>query len=410
MILGTPMWPWLSLAVVIPVLVHLWNKRSGRPRLLGTFRFLPEESFASAKRIELHEIPLMLVRMLIVLLLTLLLAGLFMKDEVDGVEQIIISETLNGESEPEHMEGGTSLISVSSAEIKQKGWWNIIEQIEYRKHPERVTIKGDLSEAHFRGNRPVSNAVIDWQPLDSLYKDEVILTVWELSNEQYRALIQRSTEFGIQTYIEEVTTSEIQNMGMKVIARPRLKLNPENEEAINLGLEYAADTWEIVVEEQSMTDLAQIEFGEQTTRLIQETEEQGVNDLIETNSTTGITLSVKEMKADVQPHKEVLTTRNTNIPFLYVDEDGNMVVNGKVEKELQSWVYAGIAQETLIEVFGVDDILTPELIGPQRDLASLTSSEIASIPREQRSAQLWLMGLLVVCWLLERWLAPRRGM
>ena len=410
MILGTPIWLWLGLAVVIPVLIHLWNKRSGRPRLLGTFRFLPEESFASAKRIELHEIPLMLIRMLIILLLTLLLTGLFLEDEVEGVEHIIISETSGGEFAPNVEGDGIPLVTISPKEVQQKGWWNVLEQIEYREQPKRITVRGDLSESNFKGDRPNSNAVVSWEPLDSLYTNELTLAVWQLGDEQYRALIQRRTETGIETFIEEVTPSEIRNSGEEVIDGPRLILNPENKEGENLGLEYAADTWGIEMEEQPMKELAQLEFGERTIRLIQETEELGGRDLIVANRIFGISISVKEMRAVAQPPKEILTTRNRNIPFLYVDINGNMVVNGAIEQELQSWVYAGIAQRLFIEAFGVDHILTPELIGPQRDLTTLASSERGSIPTAQRSAQLWLMGLLACCWLFERWLAPKRGM
>ena len=410
MILGTPIWLWLGLAVIIPVLIHLWNKRSGRPRLLGTFRFLPEESFASAKRIELHEISLMLVRMLIVLLLTLLLAGLFLEDEFEGVERIIISENPDGEFTSDEEEDGIPLVTVSSKEVLQKGWWNILEQIEYREQPEWVTIRGDLSEAHFRGVRPSSDAVINWEPLDSLYTNELTLAVWQLGDEQYRALIQQRTETGIETFIEDVTSSEIQNSGVEVIDGPRFILNPENKEGINLGLEYAADRWEIEMEEQPMKELAQLEFGGRMIRLILETQELGGRDLIEANRIFGISIPVKEMRAVAQPQKEILTTRNGNTPFLYVDINGNMVVNGTIEQELQSWVYAGIAQRLFIEAFGADHILSPELIGPQRDLATLASSERGPVPTEQRSSQLWLMGLLACCWLFERWLAPKRGM
>lgn len=410
MIVGTPIWLWLGLAAFIPVIIHLWNKRSGRPRLLGTFRFLPEESFASAKSIELHEIPLMLVRMLMVVLLALLLARLFLEEEVDGVERIIISETSNEESVSEEMEEKTLSVLVSSEEIEQKGWWNVLEQLEYVQQPERITIRGDLSEVNFSGDRPATNAVVDWEPVDSLYTNELILAVWEFTDEQYRALIQRRTDIGIQTFIEEVAASEIQNSEMEVIEEPRLIINPENEEAISVGLDYAADSWGVEVEEQPLEELARLEFGEQSIQLVQEIEEQGVDGLLEANSIFGISLSVKQMRTDVQPQKEIVVIRNEQIPFLYVDVDGNMVVNGTVEQELKSWVYAGIAHQFMAEVFEVNELLTPEMTETQRAPSLITSTGTTSNPTEQRSAKLWLMGLLAVCWLMERWLAPRRGM
>ena len=32
MIVGTPIWLWLVLAAVIPLLIHLWNKENRTPR------------------------------------------------------------------------------------------------------------------------------------------------------------------------------------------------------------------------------------------------------------------------------------------------------------------------------------------------------------------------------------------
>lgn len=410
MIVGTPIWLWLGLAALIPVIIHLWNKRTGRPRLLGTFRFLPEESFASAKSIELHEIPLMLIRIIMVVLLALLLAGLFLEEEVNGVERVIISETSTAGSVQEEVEGGTLSVSVSSEEIGQKGWWNVLEQLEYLKQPERITIRGDLSEVNFRGPRPVSNAEVNWEPVDSLYTNELILAAWQSADEQYRALIQRRTDAGIESVIEEMALSEVQNNEVEVTEEPRLILNPVNNEAINLGLEFVAAGWGLEMEEQPMTELARLELGEEIFRLAQEMDEQGVEGLLEANSMFGISLTVKEMRADVQPQKEIVVTRNEHIPFIYMDSEGSMVVNGTVEKELQSWIYAGIAQRFLTEAFGVNEFLAPELIEAQRDPASFTSRERRADSTEQRSARLWLMGLLALCWLTERWLAPRRGM
>lgn len=410
MILGTPIWLWLGLAVIIPILVHLWNKRTVRPRLLGTFRFLPEESFASTRRIELHEVPLMLVRLLIVLLIALLLAGLFLEEEIEGVERVIISETSTGELEVGEMEDVTSLVMIATKEVEKKGWWNVLEQIEHRQHPERITMRGDFSEANFIGTRPITNIVVNWEPSDSLYTGEVTLAVWQSADKQYRGLIQRRTDTGIQTFVEEIAPSAIQNKEVEVIGEPRLMLNSENEGAINLGLEYAADGLGIEVEEQPLTELARLELGEKIFRLVQKIEEFGVEDIVEANSMFGISLFVKEMRTDVQPHKDIVATRNGHIPFIYIDNDGNMAINGSVKKELQSWVYAGIAHQFMIEAFGVDKFLTPELIATQRDPVPITTRERGQIPTEQRSARLWLMGLLAICWLTERWLAPGRGM
>ena len=410
MILSAPFWLWFGFLALIPLLIHLWNKRSAQPRLLGTFRFLPEESFAAAKRIELHEIPLMLIRMALVTLLTVLLAGLFFEDEIKKVEYVIISEISNGEMTSVKLEEETHSVLVSSKEIEQKGWWNIIEQVEYLQQPDRIRVRGDFSEVNFKGARPTSNTMITWEASDSLYTDEQILTAWQFGNDRYQALIQRRTEAGIQTIVEEVNYSEIQNNEVKVLEEPKFIISSENDELVNLGLKFTADSWKIEVEEQPLTELAQLQLGEKIFHLNQAKEESGSEGIVESNSTFGLPISVKGLKTDIDSMKEIMITQDEHIPFIYIDSDSSFVVNGSVDDELQSWVYAGIANRFLVEVIGIDELLTPTLIDAQRNPAVGMSSVNTPIPKEKRSARLWLLSLLVLCWLTERWLAPSRGM
>lgn len=410
MIFEAPIWLWLGLLVLIPIFIHLWNKKSGKPRLLGTFRFLPEESFAAAKRIELHEVPLMLIRLFLVVLATVLLVELFFEDAVNKIESVTISEVSNRENVSIRMENGTRALSVSSKEVEQKGWWNIIEDVEYQQQPKRITVKGDFSEVNFKGARPSSNTVVTWEASDSLYTDEQILVAWKSKNDRYQALIQRRTETGIQTITEEVDYSEIQKNEIEVIEEPMLIINSENKEEVNLGLRFTADSWKIEVEEQPLSELAQLQIGEKIFRLNQEKAESGFEGMVEANSTFGLPVNVKGLKTDTDAKKEIVVTQDEDIPFMYMDSDRNFVVNGSVADELQSWVYAGIASRFLAESFEVDEFLTPELIVDQRGLSSVTSNASVSIPKEKRSGRSWLISLLVLCWLIERWLAPRRGM
>lgn len=409
MTLGTTIWLWLGLALLIPLLIHLWNKKSGRPRLLGTFRFLPEESYASAKRIELHEIPLMLIRMLLVMLVVLLIAGLFWDEEAERVGHLIVAEN-PGMEQPQTEADGDLIYTVSSEEIDRKGWWNILEQIEYEDQPERVTVRGEFTEERFKGTRPRLNMNINWQAVDSLQTEQKILAAWQLNEGEYRRLIHQRTEAGVEIFIEDSPLSTIDDEEIKIIEIPRLLIHSQNEEEIKNGLRYAAERWGIEWTEQPLAETARLVSGEESTSIIQNTDTNGVTARVGVNQHFGVLFSVMKMGAADSHEKVIVSSIEQDLPFLYTDEEGDLVINGRVQKELESWIFAGVGYQLISEAFGIVDKLSPEMMLSQRNIERMTSEENIPDPKQQRSASLWLVGLLAVCWLTERWMAPGRGM
>lgn len=409
MTLGNSIWLWLGLALLIPFLIHLWNKRSGRPRLLGTFRFLPEESFASAKRIKLHEIPLMLIRMLLVILVVLLLTGLFWKEEAERVEHIILAEN-PGIKLPQTEEDENLIYTVSSEEVDRKGWWNILEQIEYEYQPERLTVRGEFSKERFKGARPNLNMDINWQTVDSLQIQQKILAAWQINEAWYRKLMHQRTEAGTEIFIEDSPLSTIEDEDIKIIETPRLLINSQDQKEIKIGLIYAAERWGIEWIEQPLAETARMMAGEESTSLVQYIDPNGVTARVGVNQNFGISFSVQKMGV-VESYEQVLVSSiEQDLPFLYTHEEGNFVINGRVEKELESWIFAGVGHQLITEAFGIREYLSPEMMLSQRNIELKTSEENIPNPKRQRTARSWLFGLLAICWLTERWMAPGRGM
>jgi|AntRauTorckE6833_2_1112554.scaffolds.fasta_scaffold00354_16 hypothetical protein len=406
MIFSTPVWLWLGSAVLIPVLIHLWNKRSGKPRLLGTFRFLPEESFASAKRIELHEIPLMLIRIVLVALVILLLANLSWKSETEIRELVTISELNSEKIDQTKNENGNPVLEFSSAEIDAMGWWNLLAQADHDYHPVKIIVKGDFSAKRFNEIRPEINAGIDWQQNDSLVISEKIVAAWMGSSGESKALIHRRTDVGISTNIET-----LQEEPEQVLNEVKLILNSKNPEEVNLGLSYAATLWDIAYEEQQISESAQFTVGDdQIVTLSQSGDESGAEDLIGANAWTGISFQVTDLDTGLIAAHSILASRDKHTPFLFEDEDGNLVVNGNPDRSLKSWVFVGVGNQLIRSGLDIEASLWPIMDEVQRNPVFASESGASDIPEEQRSARLWLIGLLAALWLLERWLAPKRGM
>jgi hypothetical protein len=69
-----PIWLWASAAIVIPIAIHLWNKKQNKTLKIGSVIFLEESAVPSSKSLQLTEILLLLLRCLLIVLLSLLLA------------------------------------------------------------------------------------------------------------------------------------------------------------------------------------------------------------------------------------------------------------------------------------------------------------------------------------------------
>jgi len=69
-----PIWLFSAAAIVIPVVIHLWNVRSGKVLKVGSISLIAAASRKSSRSFKLLDIPLFLLRCLLLLLLALLLA------------------------------------------------------------------------------------------------------------------------------------------------------------------------------------------------------------------------------------------------------------------------------------------------------------------------------------------------
>src|SRR5216684_1533812 len=65
--------------IIVPVAIHLWNNKQGKVLAIGSIAFLEKTSRRKARSRKLSEWGLLLLRCLLLILLSLLLAGPFWK-------------------------------------------------------------------------------------------------------------------------------------------------------------------------------------------------------------------------------------------------------------------------------------------------------------------------------------------
>jgi hypothetical protein len=83
-----PVYWWAAGALLLPLVIHLYNQRSTRVKQLGTLRWLREVQPAQANFRRIQQWPLLIVRMLLVLAVVLLLVEFFWETPVKSAQHL----------------------------------------------------------------------------------------------------------------------------------------------------------------------------------------------------------------------------------------------------------------------------------------------------------------------------------
>lgn len=76
-------WMFAAAGIIVPVLIHFWNRKQGKTLKVGSISLLTESYKQQAKNIQLQDRLLLLLRSLLVVLLALILSGPVWKKELE---------------------------------------------------------------------------------------------------------------------------------------------------------------------------------------------------------------------------------------------------------------------------------------------------------------------------------------
>ena len=97
MIFLAPYWLFAASAILVPVAIHLWNKRQGKTVKMGSLRWLQPSASNRWRSIRLHELGLLLLRCFILILLALALAQLVWvhtPEKLPGKKAVFVADEL----------------------------------------------------------------------------------------------------------------------------------------------------------------------------------------------------------------------------------------------------------------------------------------------------------------------------
>ena len=403
MSIGISAWLWLLTAVMVPFVIHLWSRKSGQPKILPTFRFLPEKSIAMASRIQLHEVALLLLRMVLILLVALLLAGLFIDKDQRTANSVKLTEHELASSD-EWVGEDVLEIMVPSERIDKLGWWALLQQAEYKYRPDLIITEGGLTADRFKGELPALSADLDWIPRELPGENSQV--VWAgVENSSY-GYVQKRSELMVKNTIEESAEPDAS------AADPlELIIRSDAEQGIKIGFEAAAKLWKIPSSESDLPNgrLAVARFGDREVSLDSDESQNRVHMNMMPGPQFGISIPVTVPDTGQTINRSERLTANGQMNVLELKQSNGFVLKATPETAYAHWFYAGVAHQLLKTAAGIDETIGPDISEEQRQPVRKGESVRVGLIQKESAADI-LLFLILIVWAAERILSNRRGM
>lgn len=146
---------WGLTALAIPILIHLWSKNKTKKIAFGSIRFLRESSTLQSKKIRFSEIPLLLVRLLILVLVVLLMAKWGNYQEIEKKKALLLGDDIEV---PEAYSNDEIPVFRASKLGQHSNHWHLLEEfsVQYPEIDSLIYIN-DFKDTDFVGAIPKLN-------------------------------------------------------------------------------------------------------------------------------------------------------------------------------------------------------------------------------------------------------------
>ncbi len=406
MSIGATVWLWMLAAAVLPLIIHLWSRKSGQPKMLPTFRFLPDKNIARASRIELHEKTLLFLRILLILLITLLLAGLFIETNPRFAASVKLTESESVAS-GEWVGDDVLEINIPSKRIEEVGWWRILEQIEYDYRPDLVVVEGRLTADRFTGRLPELSAELEWIPTE--LPAEVRGPEWFGTEDLRYEYVQQRSDMRVENIVVEVSETAGSASDDNSF---RLTISSDAGPEIKSGFLSAANFWNTGMTESELPPdvIARARFGERQMSLYSaQFSDYEATTQLNPGAQFGVSLSA-DLSDSTLPGSYLERRPGDDQPgILEIRNDDELVLQATPDKAVAGWYYAGVAHQLLKAAAGIDDTAEPEL-SPEQRSPLVVNEPVTATTLQKKAATHTMLFLLLIVWAAERILSNRRGM
>ncbi|MBR9855286.1 MAG: hypothetical protein GYB37_12035 [Algicola sp.] len=178
MVFANPSYLWALLGLLVPLAIHLWSKKEAKTIKIGSIQLLDESNSRQSSNIQLNEWFLMLLRMLIITLIVLLMAGPKWRTKGNHgqitylVEASLANDTsiksildsLQEQSTVLYLKEGFpewELDADFKSEQKPPNYWQLVQQMD-SLHSDSIVVFTKALMTGIRSMRPNTKKKIHW--------------------------------------------------------------------------------------------------------------------------------------------------------------------------------------------------------------------------------------------------------
>jgi|GEM_PF-4518610 len=175
-----PNFAWGLLTLLIPLVIHLWNRKQGKLIRVGSIQLISASESARASRIRLHEVWLWLVRSMLVVALVALLMGWEQPQPsseseapsalhwVDPAVADFLPESLIANETEAYWLGSTTVpLSEPSPLIPESRWASLVSLAQLASRPDTLVLYTELTTERWPLPAPPLPFVVVWNHIPS---------------------------------------------------------------------------------------------------------------------------------------------------------------------------------------------------------------------------------------------------
>ncbi len=185
-----PIWLLLTAGIVVPVILHLWNRKPGRILKIGSIELLKSDTVRHARSLRISELLLLLLRCLLIILIALLLGHPLWKNNFSREHRGWI--ILEDDAYPHFKKTIDSLVEsgcdihrfhtnfprvnvrhLPSGDTSTTSYWQLLKELETLVPADfPLHVFSQATYNRFQGDKPPLNLRINWQ----VYTKDTTLT------------------------------------------------------------------------------------------------------------------------------------------------------------------------------------------------------------------------------------------
>lgn len=258
------------IGLLLPILLHLWNKQKPKVIPYGSIELMEDLESNRSNRLNISDWLLLALRLLIIgLLVFLLMQPYFLESKnIEPLKQyehiVLVDPILQKEKaiqeSIEKMERPIFLLcenlpsigllgkNIACSNTQQTSYWDILSQVDFA---DTVTVFGTNEINKFEGKKTAFPFVINWKNIDPKASSEKLIKVSQLGEKEYQLRILESTEEGnrVKTIISNLEEGLIQLKENQIIYKKKDTLSVSPLDTLKIAYKHDAKTkeaWQLI--------------------------------------------------------------------------------------------------------------------------------------------------------------------